>query len=147
MFTKILEFITGKDDLERVAWREDLGRLNAYLRTRRVSILRRPRRFLDAASFTENDLIQQIQKDLEDLAGENFEPWILEIECKKRLPVFSSQKKIKAFATKISRDLNKVFGLASADFLLEEITRDLDIDYVDLNLFSQKSWEIAISKG
>jgi len=92
-------------------------------------------------------LIQQIQKDAGDLAGDLFEPWILEVDRKKRLPAFSSQKKMKALATRISQKLSKVFSLACADFLLEQITKDLDIDFVDLNLFSQKSWEIGIRTG
>lgn len=52
MITKILEKLTGKDDLERVAYKEDLALLNAYLKKRPVFIPQRPKRFLDAASFT-----------------------------------------------------------------------------------------------
>jgi hypothetical protein len=37
MFAKILETLTGKDDLERVAAKEDLAALKAYLKTRSES--------------------------------------------------------------------------------------------------------------
>jgi len=53
MIAKILEILTGKDDLERVAYKEDLALLNAYLKKRRLWIPQRPKRFLDAASLTQ----------------------------------------------------------------------------------------------
>src|SRR3954462_6148040 len=109
MIAKLLEKITGKDDLERVAYKEDLGLLNAYLKRRPVFVPQRPKRFLDAATFTEEQLVEQIQKDSEQLSSDEFEPWILEVEGKKRLPVFSSQKRMQAFASRISQDMNKVF--------------------------------------
>jgi len=146
MLAKLLEKITGKDDLERVAYKEDLSELNAYLKKRPVFIPQRPRRFLDAASFTEEQLIEQIRKDSEQLAGEQFEPWILEVDGKKRLPVFSSQEKMTVFASKMSTELNKVFSLGCIQTLLENVTKSVDVDFVDLNLFSQKSWEIGIGK-
>lgn len=31
--------------------------------------------------------------------------------------------------------------------ILERITKNLNIDFVDLNLFSQKSWEIGVKPG
>ena len=146
MIAKLLEKITGKDDLERVAYKEDLSELNAYLKKRPVFIPQRPRRFLDAASFTEEQLIEQIRKDSEQLAGEQFEPWILEVDGKKRLPVFSSQEKMTVFASKMSTELNKVFSLGCIQTLLENVTKSVDVDFVDLNLFSEKSWEIGIEK-
>jgi len=36
MIAKILDKLTGKDDLERVAYKEDLALLNAYLKKRPV---------------------------------------------------------------------------------------------------------------
>jgi len=146
MIAKLLGKITGKDDLERVAYKEDLSELNACLKKRPVFIPQRPRRFLDAASFTEDQLIEQIRKDSEQLAGEQFEPWILEVDGKRRLPVFSSQEKMTAFASKMSTKLNKVFSLGCIQTLLENVTKSVDVDFVDLNLFSQKSWEIGIGK-
>ncbi len=53
MIAKLLELITGKDDSEPRRLPEDLGQLNAYLKTRRLLIPRRPGRFLDAANFTQ----------------------------------------------------------------------------------------------
>jgi len=146
MIAKILEKLTGKDDLERVAWQEDLPALNAYLKRRPVFVPQRPRRFLDAATFTQEQLIAQIREDSEQLANEQFEPWILDVDGKKRLPVFSSQERMTAFATKVSQDMHKVFGLGCISILLENVTKHLDIDFVDLNLFCTKSWEIGIGK-
>lgn len=146
MITKILEKLTGKDDLERVAYREDPALLNAYLKKRPVFVPQRPKRFLDAATLTQEQLIDQIQQDSEQLGGDHFEPWVLEVDGKKRLPVFSSQDRMQAFAAKISQDMNKVFGLGCISILLENVTEHLDIDFVDLNLFCKKSWEIGIGK-
>jgi hypothetical protein len=146
MIAKLTEKITGKDDLERVAYREDLAELNAYLKQRPVFIPQRPRRFLDAASFTQEQLMEQIRKDSEQLAGDEFEPWILEVDGKRRLPAFSSQEKMTAFAGKMSKELNKVFSLGCVQILLENVTKNVEVDFVDLNLFSQKSWEIGMGK-
>jgi hypothetical protein len=147
MFGKLLERLVGKDDLERVACKEDLSALNAYLKTRRLLIPRRPKRFLDASSLTQEQLVELIQKESEDLATDQFEPWVIEIDEKRRLPAFSSQKKVEAFFKRISRQMNKVFALGWAQFLIEEITKGLDVDFVDLNLFSEKSWEIGVRKN
>jgi hypothetical protein len=148
MLAKIIELITGKDDLERIACKEDPVKLNTYLKTRKLLIPKRPKHFLDADTFAQEDLVNLIEKEAADLAGDTFEPWILGIDGKKRLPVFSSQRKMEIFSAKISQQLNKVFSLGCADFLLGEITKDLDIDYVDLNLFCPKSWEIGVkSRG
>lgn len=111
MIAKMIEKLTGKDDLERVAYKEDLALLNACLKERPVLIPQRPKRFLNAASFTQEQLLELIRKDSERLSNDLFEPWILEVDGKRRLPVFSSQEKMTAFASKISKDLNKVFGL------------------------------------
>jgi hypothetical protein len=146
MVTKLIEALTGKDDLERVAYKGDLAKLNAYLKTRKVLVPRRPRHFLDASSFAEEQLLEVIRKEAEELAGEQFEAWVLEIDGKKRLPAFSSQKRMQEFSAKISQQMNKVFGLGAADFLIGDITRHLDIDFIDLNLFSQKSWEIGVKR-
>jgi hypothetical protein len=146
MIAKLLELVTGRDDLERVAYTGDIAKLNACLKARRVLIPRKPKRFLDASTYTEEQFLEMIQQESEDLAGDRFEPWILDIDGKKRLPAFSSQKKLQAFSTKISREMNKVFALGGAEFLIAEITKDLDVDYVDLNLFSDRSWEIVVRK-
>ena len=146
MIAKILEKMTGKDDLERVAYKEDLALLNAYLKKRHVFVPQRPKRFLDAATFTQEQLMEQIRKDSEQLSSDQFEPWILEVDGKKRLPIFSSQDRMQAFAAKISQDMNKVFGLGCISTLLENVTNHVDVDFVDLNPFSKKSWEIGMGK-
>ena len=146
MINKLLQKITGKDDLERVAYKEDLALLNAHLKKRPVFVPQRPKRFLDAATFTEEQLIEQIRKDSEQLAKDQFEPWILEVDGKKRLPIFSSQERMQAFASKISQDMNKVFSLGCISILLENVTKQVEVDFVDLNPLSQKSWEIGIGK-
>jgi hypothetical protein len=147
VINRILEKLTGKDDLERVAYKEDLALLNAYLKKRPVFIPQKPKRFLDAATFTAEQLIEQVRQDAQQLKNNNqFEPWILEVDGQKRLPVFSSQKHMKAFSSKISQEMNKVFSLGCISTLLENITKQVDVDFVDLNLFSKKSWEIGIRK-
>src|SRR3954453_23007333 len=103
MIAKVLELITGQDDLERIASREDLGQLNDYLKTRSLLIPRRPKRFLDATSFTQEELLELIRDEAEELAGDVFDPWVLEIDGKHRLPAFSGQKKMEVFSGKISQ--------------------------------------------
>jgi hypothetical protein len=146
MIAKILELITGKDDLERIAYKEDLGLLNYYLKTRKLLIPKRPKRFLDADTLTPEQLLELTEEEAKDLSGDHFVPWILEVDGQKRLPAFSSQKKLEAFSAEISKKLNKVFGLGNIEILLADITKDADIDFVDLNLFSRKSWEIGVRK-
>jgi hypothetical protein len=48
---------------------------------------------------------------------------------------------MKVFLKTISQQMNKVFALGGAEFLIEDITKDSDIEFVDLNLFSHQSWE------
>ncbi len=146
MIAKILETLTGKDDVERVAYKEDLQLLNDYLKTRRLFFPKRPMRFLDAATFTQDQLMELIEQESKELGGNQVELWILEIDGKKRLPAFSSQMKMKAFSAKMSKDLNKVFSLGCIEVLLADIVKVADIDFVDLNLFSQKSWEIGVRR-
>src|SRR5258708_33308187 len=109
MIAKILEKLTGEDDLERIAYKEDLALLNAYLKKRPVFVPQRPRRFLDAANFTQEQLLGQIRKDSEQLSSDQFEPWILEGDGKRRLPVFSSQERMAACARQNSQGMNKGF--------------------------------------
>ena len=71
---------------------------------------------------------------------------VTQVDGKKRLPVFSSQEKMTVFASKMSTELNKVFSLGCIQTLLENVTKSVDVDFVDLNLFSQKSWEIGMRK-
>ena len=144
MIAKLLELLTGKDDLERIAYKGDVGLLNRYLDTRRVFVPKKPRRFLDAGTLTEEQLLAMIEQECKELDGESIELWILDIDGKKRLPVFSSQKRMKAFSFRMSRDLNKVFSLGCIDALLADVTKQVDIDFIDLNLFSKKSWEIRV---
>jgi hypothetical protein len=144
MIGKLLETITGKDDVERVAYKEDLRLLNDYLKTRRLFFPKKPQRFLDAATFTEEQLIELIREESKELSGDQVELWVLEVDGKKRLPAFSSQKKMEAFSERMSKELNKMFSLGCVEVLLADGIKAADIDFVDLNLFSQKRWEIGV---
>jgi len=146
MIGKLLEKLTGKDDLERVAYRENLAELNEYLKTRKILIPRKPKAFLDAASLSPDQLTEQLQKEAADLDAGPFEPWIMEIEGEKRLPAFSSLKKVETFSAKMATKLGKVFALGCGEVLLSEIAESAEVDFVDLNLFSEKSWEIGVRK-
>ena len=144
MIAKLLETITGKDDVERVAYKEDVQLLNDYLKSRRLFFPKKPRAFLDAATFTQEQLMELIRQESKELSGDQVELWVLDVDGKKRLPAFSSQKKIEAFSGRMSKELNKVFSLGCVEVLLADVTKAADIDFVDLNLFSQKSWEIGV---
>jgi hypothetical protein len=144
MLAKLREFVTGRDDLERIACREDLGSLNSYLKTRRLLIPREPRRFHDATSLTPEDLLESLRVEAEELAGDPFVPWVLEVDGTRRLPAFSSQKKMIIFSGEISKRIDKVFALGYAEILLVDLVNTLDIDFVDLNPLCRKSWEIGV---
>ena len=146
MLAKLIETLTGRDELERVAYKKDVAQLNEYLKRRKLLIPRKPSRFLDASEFTEEQLFEVIKKESEDLAGAEFVPWILDIDGKKRLPAFSGAKKMEVFSGRISQQIDKVFPLGGAEFFLEDITKGLDLDFVDLNPFSAKSWEICVRR-
>jgi hypothetical protein len=60
MFNKVIEKFTGKDDVERVAETGDLQRLNDCLKTRRLLFPKKPMRFLDAATFTQEESLELI---------------------------------------------------------------------------------------
>ena len=143
MIKRLFEAVTGRDDLERVAARRDLSALNDYLRKRAVFVPKKPRHFLDADTFTQDELLTVIQKESEIAQNEPFEPWILDVDGFRRLPVFSSQKKMEQFSKRISKDLNQVFALMATEALLYDIP-DLGLDFVDLNLFCKESWEIGM---
>ena len=138
--------VTGKDDLERVASKDNLQQINEYLKKRRVFVPKKPARFLDAATLTEKNLLELIEQESKELDADQFELWILDVDGKKRLPAFSSQKKMEVFSAKMSKSLDKVFSLGCVEVLLADVTNGLDIDYVDLNLFSKKCWEIGVKK-
>ncbi|MEX2172173.1 MAG: hypothetical protein WD851_22830 [Pirellulales bacterium] len=144
MIAKLLEKISGKDDLERVACKEDLRLLSDYLKKRRLWFPVRPQRFLDSDTFTQDELLALVEQESKNLGGDEYELWILEVEGKKRLPAFSSQNRMEAFSVTMSSKLNKVFSLGCVEALLSDVTKNLDVDFVDLNLFSPKSWEIGL---
>jgi hypothetical protein len=144
MLAKILELVTGRDDLERVAYREDLGLLNSYLKTRRLLVPREPRRFLDAASFTPDELLELLRVEGEELSGDPFVPWVLEVDGKRRLPAFSSQKKMVVFSGEISKRMDKVFAIGYAEILLRDLVESCALDFIDLNALCPKSWEIGV---
>jgi hypothetical protein len=50
-----MEKITGKDDLERVAYRENLSELNAYLKKRPVFVPQRPEKEMKPTNVTSAD--------------------------------------------------------------------------------------------
>jgi len=144
MIDKLLEKITGKDDVERIAYRENLADLNAHLRTRRLLIPRRPKRYLEAGNYTEAQLLEMIESEAKDLDDAPFEPWVLEIDARRRLPAFSNRERMEVFQKRISMKLNKVFALGAGEFLIADVTKGLNVDFVDLNALCERSWEIGV---
>jgi hypothetical protein len=109
-----------------------------------VLIPREPQRFLDQDTFSAEELIELVRKEAEELDQDSFCPWILEHDGQRRVPAFSSQKKAVKFSGEISRRLNQVFALGTAEVLLTEIVGDLQVDFVDLNPLTGRSWELRI---
>ena len=144
LISGLLEKITGRDDLERIAASNDAALLDRYLEKRRLFFPKRPRQFLDPAVLTQDELMRLIQEEGEETAGDQIEFWILEIAGKRRLPAFSSLKRAKAFSVRMSLDLNKVFGLGCLEMLLPHALKYVDVDCVDLNPLSKQSWELAV---
>ena len=104
MLSKFIEKLTGKDDVERVMAKKDMKLLVAHLKTRRLLIPRRPKKFLDASNFKDEEFLELMEGEAMDLAGDQFEPWIMEMDGKNRLPAFSSQKTMQAFSARVFRD-------------------------------------------
>ena len=146
MIARILEFVTGKDDFERVAYTENLERVNEYLKKRPLFFPIKPRRFLDAATFTQEELLELVKQGSEELDSDRLTLWILDIDGQKRLPAFSNRKRMETFSGKMSQRINKVFSLGCFEALVPDIAKQVDVDFIDVNLFSQKSWEIGIAK-
>ena len=78
------------------------------------------------------------------MADGPFEPWILEMDGKKRLPVFSSVKKLEMFSAVMAKNAQKVFSVGYVEILLADVAGQCELDFVDLNLFCEKSWEIGV---
>ena len=146
MISRILEFVTGKDDFERIAYAEDFARLNEYLKKRPLFFPIKPKRFLDAAAFTPEELLAVVTESANELAGERMDLWILDMDGTKRLPAFSNKKRVEAFTARMSQQLNKVFPFGCFEALVPDIAKQVDVDFIDVNLFSKKSWEIGIAK-
>jgi hypothetical protein len=145
MFGKLLTTLTGKDDVERVALKNDLAALREHLKSRPLLLPRRPLQFLDPAGLTEEQLRAMIEKEAAEVASAPFEAWVLTVEGQRRLPAFSSQEKLSAFSKRISTELNQVFALSAAEVLLAEVPAELEIDVLALNLFSEGAREIPFS--
>jgi hypothetical protein len=145
IFSRIRAALTGKDDVERIAGREDIGQLNAYLKTRPLWFPKRPTRFLAAATFTQEQLTELLEEESRQLGDKSLNLWILEIDGNRRLPAFSSEQRMKVFSARMSKDLNQVFVLGCVETLLADIVEQMEVDFVDLNLFSPKSWEIGVA--
>lgn len=146
MIQRIIEWVTGKDDLERVVSKGNSEQILHYLKTRQVTIVMKPKRFLNAADFTTDQLMEQIKLDAAELDSDPFHPWVVESEGKRELLVFSSQKRAFEFAGAMSTKMDKVFGLGTGQATLESITSQLKVDQVVLNAFCKQSWVIEIQK-
>lgn len=172
MLDHILEIVTGRDDIERMADKGDPVQLRSYLEKRQLWIPARPRRFFEAANCTQEEFREatepQRQRAQENDVGQceiadsrmatgasvrealcemAFEPWVLERDGQKRLPAFSSLAKLEEFSEAMSRQLGKVFPLPTMEALLPEVAAALGVDVVELNLFSERSWEIEVSRA
>jgi hypothetical protein len=88
--------------------------------------------------------MELIETEARELADDPFTPWILEIDGKRVLPAFSSQKKMEVFSGEISQRMNRVFALGCGDVLILDIAKDLQIDVIALNLLNKESWEIGV---
>ncbi|QDU06074.1 hypothetical protein V6x_58200 [Gimesia chilikensis] len=99
---------------------------------------------LDANDFTQEELLALLEEDARELASDELELWILDVDGQKRLPAFSSEKKLQTFAARVSQDLNKVFGAGYVEVLMSDVVQGADVDFIDLNLFSERSWEIGV---
>ncbi len=150
MFSKFIEKLTGKDDVERVMAKKDMKLLMEHLKNRKLMVPRRPRKYLDAANLAQDELLKLIESESmrlrEELDSDRFEPWILEVDGKRRLPVFSSQKTMEVFSAEVSKSLNKVFALGFVDMLIDDLVNWPDLDIIDLNYFSEGSMEITIHR-
>lgn len=59
---------------------------------------------------------------------------------------FSSVKKANVFSGRISQQLNKVFALGLEAILLHDLVKQVEVDFVVVNLFSDRAWEISVTR-
>src|SRR5688500_9302136 len=114
MLAKLLTTLTGRDDVERVAMKNDMGALRHHLRSRPLLIPRRALQCLDPAQLTDEQLRAAMEREAAETATAPFEPRVLTVEGQRRLPAFSSLEKLSAFSKRISTELNQVFALSAA---------------------------------
>src|SRR5262249_1066340 len=100
----------------------------------------------DAAAFTQQELIEQIRKDSEQLAGDQvrtLDPGSRRQET--TAGVFEPRPNAVIRREDFAKHEQGVWpGLYS--ILLENVTKHVDVDFVDLNPFSKKTWEIGVGK-
>lgn len=140
-----LQFLTGRDDLERVAGRDDPALLHRYLLERPVVVPQRPSGLLDL-STSGDELYRFMEAEARRLAGDDFEPWIRENDGKLTLPVFSNHARSGRFTELIVQQTGKVFAFGCIVVPLGDILEDFEVDVVELNPLSEHSWEIAVSR-
>ena len=146
MITKILNAVTGKDDLERIASKGDIALLEKYLESRPVFVPALPTKFLDAATSSDEDMLAFIEEQVVQQSEAIFEPWILESDGERRLPVFSSLKCMQVFSGEMSKSMNQIFALGGEEMLIADIREVYGIDVLDVNRFSKGNWEIGLKK-
>jgi hypothetical protein len=147
MVSGLLELLTGRDDLERVAFRRNFDQLTAYLQRRTVYVPQEPDRFLEPDTFTQEELIGLIEQEATELSNDPFYPWVIEEEGRRWLPAFSSQKKMQTFSGEMSKELNMVFALRCAEVLLFNVLAPLEIDFIKVNPFSKYGFEIGVASN
>jgi hypothetical protein len=143
---KIFDLFTGKDDVERAASEEDPEVLKSLLKTRKLLVPRMPQRFLDAAAHTEEQLAELRSAENSEIAELLFEPWILEVNGVKKLPVFSSMENMKAFSAQMFVELNQVFALGHEEMLLADVIQGFKFQIASLNIYSEGSRELAVKE-
>ena len=85
----LIERVTGKDDLERIAQKGNVQAINFLLKKRPVWIPSRPRQAIDPESMDGETLVQAVQNELgADGPDAPFVPWIMEVDGCRRLPAF-----------------------------------------------------------
>ena len=146
MLSKLVELLSGKDALERMACLEDPDRLLDYLLTHEFLVPIRPQQFLDADTATDEELMESIEASAEATAGDAVDLWTEEIDGKIRLPAFSSPKRAEAFGAALSQQLNMIFGLGCVPVLLSDVLATQHIDFVDFNRFSKGSFELDVAQ-
>lgn len=133
MFQSLLQWFLPRDALLLAIDRRDLHRLVYILRRRKFTILGYPQSDgLDPDTFTQQELIAQIERDVNAVAGDDpIRPMTVDHNGRVAVIAFTKPRFVSAYVQQLVMKLNRVVGVPtyeiSGETLLQTLADDCDI--------------------